>query len=243
MAESGGERDPYKPVQIGIFGRKGSGKTELAFRFFDTYPFDRLAIDPNGDLKMPDDAVELELPIPSSWPREKIAEAQKRATGKESKRQTLYFVPDFGESTYRDDMDRALGMAYGHGRCCTFFDEVHEGAPANQTPPHMRRQLRQGRHRDQTLIFATPRPMTIDPLVISNSNVVYIFDLPGPQDRKRVADNIGVPPATIDAGIAGLGEYEYLRFDFATKELTHHDPLPADEIKHHTGAKRPGAGS
>jgi hypothetical protein len=238
MADDG-QLDPYKPAQIAVFGRKGSGKTELAFRIFDTYPFDRVAIDPNGDLKMPEDTVDLELPIPSRWPGEKVAQAQ----GDKAKRQTLYFMPDFHEATYRDDMDRVLGMAYSHGRCCVLFDEVHEGAPQNATPPHMRRQLRQGRHRKQTLIFATPRPMTIDPLVISNADRVYIFDLPSPADRKRVADNIGVTQSTIDAGIAGLGEYEYLRFIFATKELTHHDPLPADQLKHHTSGARPGAGS
>lgn len=234
MADDG-QLDPYKTVQVAVFGRKGSGKTELAFRIFDTYPFDRVAIDPNGDLKMPEDTVDLELPIPSRWPGEQVAKAQ----GDRAKRQTLYFVPDFHEATYRDDMDRVLGMAYSHGQCCVFFDEVHEGAPANGTPPHMRRDLRQGRHRKQTLIFATPRPMTIDPLVISNADRVYIFDLPSPADRKRVADNIGVTPATMDAGIAALGEFEYLRFIAATKELTHHDPLPADQLKHHTSGPRP----
>ncbi|MGA2835508.1 MAG: hypothetical protein ABSF84_02815 [Acidimicrobiales bacterium] len=234
-----GQLDPYKPAQIAVFGAKGSGKTELAFRIFDTYPFDRVAIDPNGDLTMPDDAVDLEIPIPARWPAEQLAKVQ----GDRAKRQTLYFMPDFHEPTYKDDMDRVLGMAYSHGRCCVLFDEVHEGAPANATPPHMRRDLRQGRHRDQTLILVTPRPMTIDPLVISNADRVYIFDLPSPADRKRVADNIGKPPATVDAGIAALGEFEYLRYIRATKELTHHDPLPADQVKHHTGASHPATKS
>jgi len=63
-----GASDPRKPVQVSVFGKKGSGKTELAYRFFDTFPGDRIAIDPNGDLKMPDDTLEIFSPILTRWP-------------------------------------------------------------------------------------------------------------------------------------------------------------------------------
>jgi hypothetical protein len=235
VAENRGTQDPYKAVQICVVGMKGSGKTELAYRLFDTYPFDRVAIDPNRDLKMPDDTVELDLPVPSRWPGEQV----QRIQGEERrKRQTLYFSPDFYEPTYREDMDRIMGMAYNHGRACVLFDEVHEGAPANQTPPHMRRSLRQGRHRKQTLILATPRPMTVDPLVISNADWVYAFTLPNPDDRKRVAKNIGWAERDFDAAMAELGPFEYLRYEHKAGggELVHLPPLPAEVLKHHNAS-------
>ena len=159
-----GQMDPWKSVQIFISGKKGYGKTELAYHLFDGFPFDRMAIDPNGDLKMPEDTLELEAPLPSRWPGELYRQtfpSQKR------KRQTVRFRPDAGTAEYREEMDRAGGLAFADRRTALFFDECHEGAPAGQTPPHMRRALRHGRHADRTLILATPRPMTIHPLCIS----------------------------------------------------------------------------
>lgn len=224
-----GTLDPRKAVQVALVGKRGSGKTELLYRLFDTYPYDRLAIDPNGDLKMPEGTVDLEPPIPARWP----GQAFEQLHGERRKQQTLYFRPDFHEDGYREDMDRAIGMAYAHGRCAVLFDEVHEGAPANRTPPHMRRALRQGRHRELTELFATPRPLTVDPLVIANADVVYVFKLPNPHDRRRVADCIGWDPKDFDQAVSELGEYEYLRYESKTDDLAHYPALPASVIKHH----------
>jgi hypothetical protein len=100
----------------------------------------------------------------------------------------------------------------------------------------MRRSLRQGRHREQTLILATPRPVTVDPLVIANANWVYVFKLPNPNDRKRVAETIGWEPKDFDAAVFDLSDFEYLRYDGKKDELVHLPPLPAEALKHH----RPG---
>ena len=97
----------------------------------------------------------------------------------------------------------------------------------------MRRALRQGRHADLTLILATPRPLTVDPLVLSQADWVYIFKLRNPADRKRVAETIGWDPKDIDAAIADLAPFEYLRFDSAKDDLAHFPPLPANLIRHH----------
>jgi hypothetical protein len=231
MPEHDGRPDPHKPVQITVVGKKGSGKTELAYRFFDTYPFDRAAIDPNEDIKMPEDTLDLETPLPGRWPGEQWDRLY--GDGKRRRRQTLRFVPEFHEPTYLDDMDRVVGMAFGHKRTCLFFDECHEGAPANRTPPHMRRALRQGRHADLTLILATPRPVTVDPLVLSQADWVYVFKLPNPADRKRVAETIGWDPRDFDDAVLRLPEYGYLRYDSARDDLASFPPLPASAIAHH----------
>lgn len=232
--EPGGHRgklDASKAVQIAVVGKKGSGKTELAFNLFDSYPFDRLVIDPNGDLKMPDDTLDLD-DAPLRWP----GELYRKAFGERAKRQTLRYVPRFHEPDYLEQMDRMVGTAFAHGRTCLFFDEAHEGAPANRTPPHMRRALRQGRHADLTLILATPRPLTVDPLVIAQSDWVYVFKLPNPADRKRVAESIGWDPKDFDDAHRGLVEYGYLRYDQSRDDLARFPPLPANRIHHHKAA-------
>jgi hypothetical protein len=220
--------DAHKATQIAVVGKKGSGKTEIAWLLFESYPYDRLLIDPNGDIKVDGDDIE-ELgvdEIPARWPSSRF---------EEGKRQTLRFVPDFGSASYVDDIDRTLGLAYTHGHTCALIDEAHEAAPAGRTPPHMRRALRQGRHHDLTLILPTPRPMTVDPLVISQADWVYCFRLPNPNDRKRVAETIGWDPKEFDEGIHGLGKFEYLRYDAAEDDLAHFPALPEHLIAHHKG--------
>ena len=235
MAEGDELPDPRDSVQIFICGKKKSGKTELAFHLFDGYPFDRICIDPNGDIKMPPDTLELTSPLPTRWP----GEAYETAFGKK-RRQTLHFVPEVHLDGYKEEMDRAVALAYAHGNSALFFDECQVGAPANQTPPHMRRALWQGRHSPMTLILASPRPMTIDPLCISQADYVYAFKLQNPADRKRVAENIGWDPKDFDDAMAELKAYEFLRYEAGAEEgsgeLVHFPALPPHLIRHHQAA-------
>ena len=154
-----GELDPHKSVQISVFGRKGEGKTELAWMLFDSYPFDRILIDPNGDIKVPDDVVDLDPDdLPDRWPGSLLEKKKSR---------TLRFIPNFAKPDVKIgnksvpgavyDIDHLVGLAYTHGKTMVFIDEAHEAAPAGATPPHIRRALRQGRHRDLSIIFATLR--------------------------------------------------------------------------------------
>ena len=45
--------DPMKPMIVSAWGRKGSGKSTFNRRLFRSYPFDKLAIDVNGDAAHP----------------------------------------------------------------------------------------------------------------------------------------------------------------------------------------------
>ncbi len=229
--------DPSKPVQVAVVGKKGSGKTELAFMLWDSYPYDRVLVDPNGDIKVDDpDLEELDpsLPIPARFPAERLDEL--RPADRPRKRRTLRLIPDPSAPDFLEQMDRAVALAYGHRRTGLLFDEAHEGAPSSRTPPHMRRALRQGRHHHLTMILATPRPITVDPLVLSQADWVYVFKLPGPNDRRRVADTIGWDPKDFDDAVHALGPFEYLRYDAARDDLAHFPPLPPELIRHHKNA-------
>jgi Mg-chelatase subunit ChlI len=103
------ELDPRHSHFITIVGRKGSGKSLLARAFWLSYPYDRLVIDPTGDVDPGDpDAKPLVSPMPAKWPAPEL-DAEGRP-----KRQTYRFVPDMGSPTAIDDMDRAVGLAHWH---------------------------------------------------------------------------------------------------------------------------------
>jgi hypothetical protein len=216
--------DASKPQQVTIVGKKGEGKTELAYLLFDSYTGPKLAIDPNGDLKMPEHTLELELPLPTSWPTSSFPDQE---------RQVARFVPDFGTATYEAEIDQALGLAYGHRNVCTFVDECHAAFPAGRTGPHGRRCLRQGRHHGLTQINADLRPMLLDPLVLANADWIYVFRLKNPADRRRVADSIGWDPKDFDDAVQALGPHEYLRYDDAIDDLAHFPALPEELLKRH----------
>ncbi len=230
MAAEGprGELDAHRSTHIAVLGKKGTGKTELAFHVFETYPFDRIAVDPNADIVFGPDVEELPEPPPARWP-----EWPAEALGRKPRRRTFRYVPDFGDPAYREDLDRVIGLAYGHPRTLLFVDEAHEAFPAGRVLPHARRALRQSRHRQLSMILATPRPLTVDPLVISQADWVYIFRLPNPNDRKRVAECIGWDPKAFDEAVFALGRFEYLRYDAGEEDLAHFPPLPAHVIRHH----------
>lgn len=214
MSERVGQKlDSRRSHFIAAFGKKGSGKSFLAQRFWDTWPGDRLVIDVCGDIDAGEDTTLLRDPLPMHWP-----------TGMDGERVSLRYVPDPGSGEYRDDLDRAVGLAFGHRGSLLWIDEVGEVTNANATGPNMRRALQQGRHRDLSMIMCGPRSIDINPLVISQADLVYVFDVPHPRDRERIAAVIGYPPKDFDAAVHELGEHEYLRWD--GEELVAFPALP-----------------
>jgi hypothetical protein len=224
--ELAGDLPDDRPLQIAIFGRKGSGKSELAYALWDSWPYDRVLIDVTQDVARvhPDPhMVDLDVPPPPRWP-----EGAKDA---EDTRLTLRYVPDLHSPDWREDIDRVVGLAYTHRRTLVWVEEVGNVAPVGLPLPHMRSALNMGRHQELWSLFTGPRPMGVDPLVLANADVVYVFDLPNPADRRRVADAIGWDPKEFDAAVAALGDHEYLRYVAKTRELIHFPALPMPKRK------------
>lgn len=216
--------DPAKGGHIFISGKKGQGKSVLARRLFDSYPYDRLVLDVTGDLTsdfkkegMPFKKITPDA-MPLTFPR-----------SPEEGRTTLVLAPDMGdEGSAMDQMDRALGLALDNRRTLVWVDEVGALTRVGKTPPNLRRALHHGRHREIFLLLCGPRPIDVDPLCISQADVVATFKTPNPRDRARIAENIGWPPARFDAAVNQLQTHEYLWFDSTldSEEIMHMPPLP-----------------
>lgn len=178
------ELDPRRATLILLVGRKGSGKSVAARLLYSSYPFDKLAIDVNGDAEPGPDAVRLTGQLPSKFP-----------TSDDGAPRNLHYLADPGSATYRDDLDRAvaLGLFPQDRYCLVWIDETGEVTTGHATPAHLRRLLMGARHYNCSALMCCPRPLNIDPLCISQADRIYIYDVPNPRDRDNLAGHMGYP--------------------------------------------------
>ncbi len=229
-----GSFDPSGRLVIGdgrivtVVGRKRSGKSILAGTIARSYPGDLVVLDIAGD-----DGPEGPNVItyrgtsddfPARWP-----ESQRQ--GRQP--MILRICPDAGSPTHLDDMDAAVGLAMAHGHCGLLVHETGVLAKANQVRPHTRRLLAHNRHSQVTAILCCPRPLDIDPSILGQSDVLYVFRVPQPQDRRRISDVTGSDPALIDRALSELRPHEYLRIDTNADDddrLYQFPPLPGPVV-------------
>lgn len=210
--------DPRRSSFVAVVGRKGTGKSTLARRLFQGYPFDRAVIDITADEggQLPD-VQTVSDPLPIRWPT--------RADGQPT---TLRYCPDPGSATLVEDCDVVFSWAMTNPRrrSCVWVDENESVMQVNRTGANALRLLRQGRHRNVTLITTQIRPAWVNRLAFSQADYVAVYDVPDPDDRRTLAKSIGWDYREFDALVHGLGQFEFLWFDARAHELSHCDPLP-----------------
>jgi hypothetical protein len=207
-----GQLDPAAGRVVTCLGKKGSGKSVMALMLFREYPYDRVVIDVAGDdgpMPAPGDQDVVELSgsvdeLPARWPEH---------LRHDERRMTIRYVPDPGSPTYLEDMDHLVGLAMAHGRCALLVHEMGVLAPSGKVQPHTARFLRFGRHRKVTGFFCAPRTLTMDPLVLGQSDVLFVFELQTRPDRERIAGTIGWDIRDFDADVLALGQHEFLIYD------------------------------
>lgn len=214
--------DPSKPAVIVVVGKKGSGKSVAARALWTTWPYDAICIDPTGDAEPPG-ATAISLPLPNRFPDR----------GEDGLPLRLHFVPDPGSDTYLDDLDRALGLAlYPKDRpILVWVDEGGElDDSAKKAAVMQRRLLNQSRHYKVTAMVCCPRPMKeLDPLWLSQADYVFVYWLPNPADRQRVAEMIGYPPARFHDECLEThrrGAHWFLLYDARAGKLWRMPPMP-----------------
>lgn len=217
--------DPDRSNFISIFGRKGSGKSELAKAYARAYPGPILLIDSTADVG---DLGGLLVDFPSSPPDEWPTE--------DGEQLSVRVVPDRLSPSSLEDVDRWIGLRYFASKgdkdrrvpatpAMIFVDELREVARANRVKPHFDLVLNQGRHAKLTLLMCGPRTVGVDPLVLGQSDLAFFFALPHEADQERAAATLGIPVAEFAGLVNGLGEHEFLGFEQSSHELAIFPPL------------------
>lgn len=219
---------PGQTTVTSSFGKKGSGKTTLNRVLYELWPLPKLCLDVNANADPGEDAVrisDVETRMPH-WD----------AQGKKPP-PNLHYIANPASPTYRDDLDRGVGMALfpKNDDCLVWVGEVGEFCTGNSCGPHLRLLLQQMRHYRASALFDGPRPMDINPLVLSQSDYVAIFNLPNPRDRERVANSIGLAPREFSDycdEVFRRGKHHFLLFESdppaGEPQLVACEPIPFD---------------
>lgn len=174
-------------------GRKNSGKSAAAREIFRWWPgVDKLIIDVNRDVDAGDDLDVQRLP---DEPPLELPERRHRDVP-----EIFQWSPNPARGSFRDDIDRALGLALfpKERPVLEWVDEAGVVFKLQQCGPNGDTTLHQNRHYNVPLLQCCPRPKMIETLCLSQSDRVFMWDVPSPLDRQRLADNLGVPPRDLD---------------------------------------------
>jgi hypothetical protein len=207
---------------------KKSGKSHLNGLIYQSWPGDKLASTSTAtptSARTPSGSPRPGRAAAASWPK------ADRVPGERRKPQNLHYVaePVLGDLPRRPGPRGRHGLFPQDHRVLLWAGEVGELTPNSKSAPHMRQALMQNRHYNVFGLFDAPRPMNVDPLVLAQSDLVAIFRLPNPDDRKRVADSIGFEPKRFDEECRrcwARGEHWFLLWQVETETLWHVPPLP-----------------
>jgi hypothetical protein len=216
---------PGRPWFVLAVGRKGSGKSAFNREVYRSYPGDKLCIDVNGNAEPGEDAERLTGDLPRRWPQQTLH------LGEQRRPRNLHYRAHPMAKTYRDDLDRALGIALfpQDHPVLLWAGEVGELQPNGNAGPHMRVLLQQNRHYNVACLFDCPRPVYINPLTVAQSDLIAVFPLPNPNDRKRIADEAGIPFRDFDRECQATwrrGPHHFVLWDANRQTLWRCPPLP-----------------
>lgn len=220
--------DHTKPLIISAWGKKGSGKSVFNREIYKSFPGDKLCIDVNGNADPGEDAERLTGDLPKKWP------AGTPQLGERRRPRNLWYRANPGSDSYHQDLDRALSLALfpQDHQVLVWAGECGDLMPNGKAGPHMRTLLQQNRHYRTTCLFDGPRPVFVNPLTLSQSNLVAIYRLPNPNDRKRIADSVGYPPKEFDRECHETwrrAPHWFLLWDSDRDQLWRCPPLPLHE--------------
>lgn len=193
-------------------GATGTGKSTLVLRLFFAAAPPRLVIDP-ADSDLTD--VEGAVTARTVADLEAAHEAD-----------TLRFVPRAPDRP--EEYDDVYRWAF-HRRFpgLVWLDEAGLAAPAQGCPRWITAYLVQGRKRGLGHIACHTRPREISRNLIAQAQHVLLWSLPNPDDRRAVAQQIGVAEHELDSALRGLPPYGFLWWQLRTGDLVECPPLDA----------------
>ncbi len=201
--------------RIFLTGTAGSGKSRLALKLFLAARAPRLVIDPaDSTMTAVRGAVTFHDPgRPTNARGERWTDAA-----------TARFVPDDP-----DDLEayaRVYAWCFERFPRIVWADEAGAIMPVTRTPAPTRRYLAQGRKRMLGHIGAHTRPREVAKGLIAQATHVGIFRLPAADDRRYLAETIGLPAPVLTDQLDQLPPFGFLWWDVNAGVLTPCDPLP-----------------
>lgn len=201
--------------RIAIFGGTGSGKSILAQVLFRSMPVNwhKIIIDVTDSIIEPR-ALTFYDPDKVPW----------------KDAYNLRFVPDIN-ANLEDQINRLYISIFYHGACWIWMDEINEVSTAHKTPYGMRKVLLQGRKAYVGHASCTPRPADISKSIVAQAQYLITFMLVDFDDRTRMARYMGMTNDEFDAALNQLGDYEYLFYDVAQRNLYRVPAVPAEVVE------------
>lgn len=137
---------------------------------------------------------------------------------------TIRFVPR--DPADRDAYDAVYRWAFANFPRYVWLDEPEQAAPAQGWSRAANTFVVQGAKRMLGHLACATRPRDVMRSLIANAQHVAIFALPNPDDRRHLADLVGLPRAVLDAELARLPEHGFLWWNGIARTMTACPPLP-----------------
>ncbi len=192
-----------------VVGATRTGKSTLTKRLFQSTSAPRLVVDPNdssltASVASPGGTFSDPLRVPD------VATAR--------------FVPRDPDD--RDAYDALFAWAFRqYPNYYVWVDEAGQVAPASGYPKALNRYVVQGAKRSLGFVSCHTRPREVMRNCIAQAAHVFCFDLPNPDDRKHIADIVGLSADELNGALNQLEHRGFLWFDAGARKLTICPPL------------------
>jgi hypothetical protein len=195
-------RLPSNNHRLAILGRTGSGKTQagvyhLSKRNYREMPW--IVFDFKGDRLI-----------------NSIPDAQDIDIGKVPKKPGIYLTHPLPDQ--EEEVDVTLWRAWEQENVGLYFDEGYMVANSKA----FRAVLTQGRSKNVPVIFLSQRPSWISKFALSEADMLQVFELSVPDDRKRVREIFDGYPDRFNE------KYQSAYYDVASNESVILNPVPSD---------------
>jgi hypothetical protein len=204
--------DAIHREQVSVFfGRKGTGKSELARYLFTLFssPW-RICIDVKDEL-------EAKLPgVPTVEDPYDVL-----------KFQTVRVAPrDPDDEAFYDELFRILfENAPMFGGSIVWWDEMDAATSPHKIPKQLKIYMIRGRSRGCGLLGCTTRPANTHPVFLSQADHVFVHKLRHSLDIDAISRHFDIPADELSGALDNLPEFGFLHYEVKTGELESCDPV------------------